>query len=80
MGNNGIVLVVGKGSIIIHPKQGKKKEIKNIYFTLAIKHNLMGVRHIIQNGYKVLIDKNEYVIFNKDESKKFVMAFKITKN
>lgn len=43
MENNGIVLVVGKGSIMIYTKQGEKQEIQNVYFAPSIKHNLMSV-------------------------------------
>ena len=32
MGNNGTISVVGKGSIMMHTKQGEKKEIQNVYY------------------------------------------------
>ena len=50
MGNNGTLPVVGKGSIMVYTKQGEKKEIQNVYFALGIKHNLMRIGQLIQNG------------------------------
>ena len=35
MGNNGTLLVVGKGSIMACTKQGDKKKIQNVYFSLV---------------------------------------------
>ena len=43
MGNNGTLLVVGKGSIMVFTKQGEKKEIQNVYFSPGMKHNLMTI-------------------------------------
>ena len=43
MGNNGTLLVVGKGSIMVGTKKGEKKEIKNVYFAHGMKHNLMSI-------------------------------------
>lgn len=77
---NWIVLVVGKGSIMIHTKQGEKKEIQNVYFSPGIKHNLMSVGQLIQNGYNFLMEKGECVIFDKDWIKKVVAAVQMTKN
>lgn len=42
MGNNEVVPVVGKGSILFRTKQGEK-EIENVYFSPSIKHNLMSI-------------------------------------
>ena len=43
MGNNETLPVVGKGSIMVHTKQGEKKEIQNVYFAPGVKHNLMSI-------------------------------------
>ena len=47
MGNNGIVPIMGKESIMIRTKQGEKKEIQNVYFSPNVKHNLMSVGQLI---------------------------------
>lgn len=72
MRNNGTIPIVGKGSILIHTKQGEKKEIQNVYFSPCTKHNLMSVGQLIQNGYKVLMENDKCVIIDKDVSKKIV--------
>ena len=46
-------------------KQGEKKEIQNVYFALGMKHNLMSVGQLIQNGYKVMMENNKCVICDK---------------
>ena len=48
MGNNGIISILGKGSIMVCTKQGEKKEIQNVYFSPSMKHNLMIVGQLIQ--------------------------------
>ena len=56
MGNNETIFIVGKRSIMVCTKQGEKKEIQNVYFSPSMKHNLMSVGQLIQNGYKVLME------------------------
>ena len=56
MGDNRTIPIVGKGSIMVYTKQGENIEIQNVYFGPSMKHNLMSVGQLIQNGYKVLID------------------------
>ena len=43
IGNNRTLPVTGKGSIMVCTKQGEKKEIQNLYFTLGMKHKLMSI-------------------------------------
>ncbi len=80
MGNNGTLLVVGKGSIMVCTKQGEKKEIKNVYFSPGMKHNLMSIGQIIQNGYKVLMENDTCVIHERDGSKNLLAVVQMTKN
>ena len=67
MGNNETIPIVGKGSIMVCTKQGEKTEIQNVYFSPTMKHNLMSVGQLIQNGYKMLMknDKCEAFILGK---------------
>ena len=37
MENNGTIPIVGKGSIMVHTKQGEEKKIQNLYFSPAMK-------------------------------------------
>ena len=45
-----------------------------------MKHNLMSVGQLIQNGYKVLMQTNKCVIYWKDESNRLLVAVQMTKN
>ena len=80
MSNNGTLPIVGKGSIMVHTKQGEKKEIQNVYSAPSMKHNLMSIGQLIQNGYKVLMENDKCVIHEKDGSKKLHATVQMTKN
>ena len=80
MGNNGTIPIVGKGSIMVCTKQGEKKEIHNVYFSPGMKHNLMSVGQLIQNGYKVLMENDKCVIHEKDGSNRLLAIVQMTKN
>ena len=80
MGNNGTLLVVDKGSIMIQTKQGVKKEVQNVYFAFGMKHNLMSVGQLIQNGYKMLMEDEKSIIHEKDGSKNILAVVQMTKN
>ena len=80
MGNNGTLPVVGKGSIMVHTKQGEKKEIQNVYFSPGMKHNLMSIGQLIQNGYKVLMENDTCVIHENNGSKNLLVAVQMKKN
>ena len=80
MGNNGTIPIVGKGSIMVCTKQGEKKEIQNVYFAPDMKHNLMSVGQLIQNGYKVLMENDKCVIHEKDGSNRLLAVVQMTKN
>ena len=80
MGNNGTLPVVGKGSIMVRTKKGEKKEIQNVYFAPGMKHNLMSIGQLIQNGYKVLMENDRCVIHEKDGSKNLLAVVQMKKN
>ena len=45
-----------------------------------MKHNLMSIGQLIQNGYKVLMENDKCVINEKDGSKNIIAAVQMTKN
>ena len=45
-----------------------------------MKHNLMSIVQLIQNGYKVMMENDKCVIHEKDGSKKLHAAVQMTKN
>ena len=51
-----------------------------MYFTLSMKHNLMSVGQLIQNGYKVLMENDKCVIHEKDGSNRLLAIVQMTKN
>ena len=57
---------------MVRTKQGEKKKIQNVYFSLGMKHNLMSVGQLSQNGYKVLMENDKCVIHKKDESNRLL--------
>ena len=65
---------------MVRTKKGEKKEIQNVYFAPSMKHNLMSIGQLIQNGYKVLMENDMCVIHEKDGSKNLLAAVQMTKN
>ena len=65
---------------MVRTKQGEKKEIQNVYFSPGMKHNLMRIGQLIQNGYKALMENDKCVIHEKDGSKKLHASVQMTKN
>ena len=45
-----------------------------------MKHNLMSIGQLIQNGYKVLMENDKCVIHEKDGSKMILASIQMTKN
>ena len=79
MGNNGTIPIVGNRSIMVRTKQGEKKEIHNLYFAPGMKHNLMSVGQLIQNGYKVLMENDRCVIHEKDGNNRLLTVAQMNK-
>ena len=51
-----------------------------MYFSPGMKHNLMRIGHLIQNGYKVLMKNDKCVIHEKDGSNGLLATIQMTKN
>ena len=51
-----------------------------MYFSPGMKHNLMSIAQLIQNGYKVLMENDTCVIHEKDGSKNLLAVVQMTKN
>ena len=65
---------------MVHTKKGENKEIQTVYFAPGMKHNLMSIGQLIQNGYKVLMENDKCVIQEKDGSKNLLATVQKTKN
>jgi len=56
LGNYSLVKFQGKGTLPILTKQNVKKDIKNVYNVLELKHNLLSAEQLIEHGYKALFE------------------------
>ena len=65
---------------MVRTKQGEKKKIQNVYFSLGMKQNLMNIGQLFQNGYKVLMENDKCVIQEKVGNKNLLAAVQMTKN
>ena len=54
LGNDNIVEVSGKGTIVVMTNLGKKS-IPDMYFVPGLRHNLISVGKLTQKGYKVIL-------------------------
>jgi hypothetical protein len=59
------VIVLGKGNINILTRQGEQKVMHNAYYVSGLKHNLMSTRQLLQKGYRIYMEDNQYVILDR---------------
>ena len=53
LGNNVQVTILEKGTVGILTKQGERKIMPDVYHVEGMKHNLLSIGQLIQNGYRV---------------------------
>ena len=63
LGNDNIMEVSGKGTIVVMTNLGKKS-IPNVYFLHSLKCNLISVGQLTQKDYKVIFENNICTIFD----------------
>ena len=56
------VTVLGKGTLRVLTKKGEKKTMSDVYSIEVLKHNLISIAQLLQNGYKVYMEGNHFVI------------------
>lgn len=61
LGDDHQVNALGKGIVIRLSKKNEKKNIPNVYYVPSLKHNLMSVGQLSQNGYEVIF-KGQHVL------------------
>ena len=54
LGTDKTMDVDGKGVVNIVTKQGEPNTISEVYYVPGLKHNLISVGQLTQNGYKVI--------------------------
>ena len=71
-GNNVQVTILGKGTVGILTKEGESKYILDVYHVEGLKHNLLSIGQMIQKGYRVYIEDDNYVIKDKRPSDQLI--------
>ena len=56
------VTVLGKGTLRVLTKKGEKKTMSDVYSIKVLKQNLISIAQLLQNGYKVYMEGNHFVI------------------
>jgi len=80
LGNGNKVSIEGKGRINIVTKTRDKKYIRDVFYILGLKHNLMSVGQMVGNGYTIDFAKNVCTIMDKCNNKKVIAKVRMTGN
>jgi gag-polypeptide of LTR copia-type len=64
MGNDTLIQAKGKGTITVHTKTGLRF-MRDVLLVLDLKHNLLSVGQLVQNGYAVHFKKNGCKIIDR---------------
>ena len=80
LGTCNVIKVMGKGIVNILTKQGQKRHIPNVYYSLGLKHNPISVGQLTEKGYSVIFKGEDCIIYDKPPSKRIIAKRKITKN
>lgn len=79
LNNDNNVEVEGKGNINIITKKGEKKHISNVYFVPSLKHNLISIEKLVQQGYRVSFKNTLCKILNLIPSNQLIAKVQMTK-
>lgn len=80
LGDNHLVDVHGKGIIYVMSKHNEVKEILHVYHVNGLKHNLISVGQLTQNGYQVIFKVHACTILDKPSNKCLISHITMTKN
>ena len=64
LGNGEIVESKEMGSIAIHTKEGNN-QIHNVHLVPSLHQNLLSLGQLLENGYKLDLDNNLCIIYDK---------------
>ena len=79
-GDDYLVYVQGKGTIFVLSKHNELKDIIEFYYVNGLKHNLISVWQLTQNGYQVTFKGHTYIILDKPPNKCFIVNVIVKKN
>jgi len=56
LGDSKNVKIEGRGFVAISTNEGNKKHIYDVYYSLKIARNMLSVKQMMKNGYKLMFD------------------------
>lgn len=80
LGTDSKVSIIGKGRVNILTNKGEKKYISYVYFFSGMKHNLISIGQLMQNGYNVFFKNDVCTILDKPPSRQLIAKFQMTNN
>jgi hypothetical protein len=80
LGDDYHVKPLGKGVLLVLTKKNEKKEIIDVFYVPNLRHNLIIIGQLSQNGYDVKFKDSTCTILDKPPSRRLVAKVQITKN
>lgn len=77
-GDGSSVRIEGKGSIMLHCKNGEERCLKNVYYIPTLKNNIISLGQLSESGHKVML-QGDYLWVN-DERGELLMKVKRSPN
>lgn len=77
-GDDHLVNALKKGIVIILNKENGTKYILHVYHVQGLKHKLLSIVQMSQNGYKVIFESHICIILDKPSSKVVITRFQMT--
>lgn len=67
-------------ALCLQTKHGEETQLHDVFYAPGMKHNLLSIRQMVKNGYRVLMEKGECIIYDRDGSKRAMVTVQMTKN
>jgi len=73
LGDGHLVNSLGKGIVTVVTKQNeKKKNIHDVYYVQGMKHNLLSVGQVNENGFKFKFKGHTYIIIDRPHNERVI--------
>jgi hypothetical protein len=80
LGDDYHVKALGKGVVSVLTKKNEKKYILDVFYVPNLRHNLISIGQLSQNGYDVRFKDSTCTILDKPPSRRLVAKVQMTKN
>ncbi|GJZ84085.1 zinc finger, CCHC-type containing protein [Tanacetum coccineum] len=77
-GDGSYVEIKGRGSILLECKNKEQKIIPNVYYIPNLKNNILSLKQLRENGYKIVMQNNLLLLYGQDQ--KLLMRVKRSRN